>query len=189
MTCASTDVDKRGSCWRHHQHWGEAINDGSVTNLSGILSPAISNAATCQRTGMTPAGANGVKRDARGHCHQGWSCGVGGRAIPQLSGGVQPPAVGNPVSSQCTDIIATHTYRSKGHASRHCHCNRDGAIGGRTVAELPKGIVSPTIDGATGRKPTGTVPTRGNRRKGNPNWHGNKLWCGAIISAAVAQLI
>ena len=80
MTCASTDVDKRGSCWRHHQHWGEAINDGSVTNLSGILSPAISNAATCQRTGMTPAGANGVKRDARGHCHQGWSCGVGGRA-------------------------------------------------------------------------------------------------------------
>ncbi len=110
VTCTSTDVDKHGSYGRHSQHWGEAPNDGTVTNLPSILPPTVGNTTTCQCTGMTPACANGAKRDPRGHCQQGRRCGVGGRTIAELFCGIQPPTVGNPASSKCTDIVATHTY-------------------------------------------------------------------------------
>jgi hypothetical protein len=69
VTCTGIDIDQDSSTRRQHQHWDEAINDGSVTNLADILPPTVRDTTACQCTGMTPACTNGVKRDIRGHCH------------------------------------------------------------------------------------------------------------------------
>ena len=69
VTCAGSNVVNDQPCGRQRQHWGEAINRSTVTNLPVILSPTVGDTTTRQCTGMTPAGANGVKRDPRGHCH------------------------------------------------------------------------------------------------------------------------
>ena len=65
VTCACIDVDKRGSCGCHRQHWDEPISGSTVTNLPIILPPTVGDTATGQGTGVTPARANAAKRNSR----------------------------------------------------------------------------------------------------------------------------
>ena len=133
VTCTSTDVNNDGPDRHHNQYGDKAINDGTITNLPAILPPTVGHTSGCQGAGVIPAGPNGTKRYTRGHRHHGRSGCVGGGTIPDLPGSVPPPAVGNPPCGKCTDIVATHTYRSNSYASGHRHCHRCGAISGRTI--------------------------------------------------------
>ena len=69
VTCACIDVDKRGSCGCHRQHWDEPISGSTVTNLPIILPPTVGDTATGQGTGVTPARANAAKRNSRRQRH------------------------------------------------------------------------------------------------------------------------
>ena len=69
VTCAGSNVVNDQPCGRQRQHWGEAPNDGTVTNLPSILPPTVGDTATGQGTGVTPARANAAKRNSRRQRH------------------------------------------------------------------------------------------------------------------------